>query len=243
MLCASQGGRAYLIEVRPAEEEEGFGEVGEAFRRALDSEDCGLRRHLGELCPPQGLNPADLVFLDIETTGLGSTPLFLIGTMEWGEGRFAVRQYLARDYSEEAAAISLVGEVLREKKVLVTFNGKSFDMPYIRTRAAANAVAFADEPPHFDLLHECRRIWRGVLPNCRLQTLESRICGRLRSGDIPGAEIPAAYHAYVRTGDAAQMIRILHHNALDLMTMADLMVRFPPAAREAARPSERGPAV
>ena len=113
------------------------------------------------------------------------------------------------------------------KKLLITFNGKSFDFPYIRLRATANGIPFDLELNHLDMLHECRRIWKLELPNCRLQTLEQHICGRSRHGDIPGDQIPAAYHSYVRTGNAWQIVEILKHNMLDLVTMADLMVRFP----------------
>jgi uncharacterized protein YprB with RNaseH-like and TPR domain len=84
-----------------------------------------------------------------------------------------------------------------------------------------------DDPgdrPHLDLLHHARRRWRDVLPDCRLQTLEWRVCGRRRSGDIPGEEIPEVYHRFVRTGDSRDIVSVFHHNALDLVTLADLAV-------------------
>ena len=169
-----------------------------------------------------------MLLLDIETTGLSCTPLFLVGTMDWEDGAPTVRQYLARDYSEEPAIISLFLQRAAAKRLLVSFNGKSFDLPYLRMRAAANGVPFIVEPAHFDLLHECRRVWGNVLPDCRLLTLESQVCGRPRRGDIAGEEIPAAYHAFVRTGDARRIAVIVRHNKLDLLTMAELLTRFPP---------------
>jgi uncharacterized protein YprB with RNaseH-like and TPR domain len=77
---------------------------------------------------------------------------------------------------------------------------------------------------HCDLLHHARRRWRERLPNCKLQTLEQAICGRRRRGDIPGRAIPLAYHEFVRTGDAWQMRNVLHHNALDLVTLLQLSI-------------------
>ncbi|MFW6133469.1 MAG: ribonuclease H-like domain-containing protein [Planctomycetota bacterium] len=68
-----------------------------------------------------------------------------------------------------------------------------------------------------------RRRWRRDVPNCRLQTLEAVLCGRHRRGDIPDAAIPEAYHDFVATGDARRMGDILHHNLLDLLTMAQLV--------------------
>jgi uncharacterized protein YprB with RNaseH-like and TPR domain len=71
---------------------------------------------------------------------------------------------------------------------------------------------------------ESRRRWRADVPNCRLQTLERALCGRQRVGDIPDWQIPGAYHRFVATGDARQMGDVLHHNPLDLLTMAQLVV-------------------
>jgi uncharacterized protein YprB with RNaseH-like and TPR domain len=75
---------------------------------------------------------------------------------------------------------------------------------------------------HCDLLHHARRRWGKQLPDCRLQTLERHVCRRRRDEDIPGHEIPAAYHDFVRTGDAWLIRSVLHHNALDLITLLQL---------------------
>ena len=225
------GGKAYLLETRPTELEEQCGGLAETFIRALGLENSNLRRRLAAVCGLEDVTPEGILFVDLETTGLMGTPLFLIGTMDWADGDFEIRQYLARDYSEEPAVISLFLNAVARKHLLVTFNGKAFDLPYIRLRAAANNIPFALQTAHFDLLHECRRVWRDVLPDCRLQTLESRVCGRPRGGDIPGEHIGEAYHAFVRTGNAAQMVDILRHNSRDLITMADLMVRLTPPSQ------------
>jgi uncharacterized protein YprB with RNaseH-like and TPR domain len=79
---------------------------------------------------------------------------------------------------------------------------------------------------HLDLLHEARRHYGRETPNHKLQTLEQIVCGRTREDDIPGAMIPAAYHEFVRTGNARTIGLILRHNLRDLLTMADLMHRM-----------------
>jgi len=172
------------------------------------------------------LEPGEVLFLDIETTGLGITPLFLIGTMESCEHGFHFRQYFARDYSEEPSVIAAVSNRLARTGLLVTFNGKSFDLPFIENRATATGVRLCYPESHLDVLHEARRCYRQDLPNCRLQTLEQMVCGRCRDEDIPSAEIPEAYHEFVRTGDANKIRLILQHNLYDLLTMADLMHRM-----------------
>jgi len=221
-------GTAYVVRTR-VDQVRGAEPCSLAFSQALARGRDTLHPRLALLCDPRRLIPEDVVFVDLETAGLGTAPLFLIGTMTWVDGGLEVQQYLARDYAEEAAAIALFVEQHACRKLLVTFNGKSFDYPFIRTRAAANGIPFSWRPAHFDLLHACRRVWKGVLPDCKLQTLETFVCRRPRRGDIPGSQIPEAYHAYVRTADASQIVQVLEHNTLDLITLADLMTRFPGA--------------
>jgi len=226
-VSAPNGGKAFRIEQRLADREENWTALRERFTRCADDARSGMRRRVAALCSPGNFRADETIFLDLETTGLAGTPVFLIGTMECAADDFVLRQYFARDYSEESAILSLALERIGGKRLLVSFNGKSFDVPYVRLRAAVHGIPFARMPAHFDLLHEARRVWRRELPNCRLQTLESAVCRRSRYGDIPGHEIPEAYHAFVRTGDASEMIEVLHHNALDLITLADLMTRLP----------------
>ena len=202
----------------------------DSFGRSIIEPVSPLRRHLANLCPDgtKNLQPRDVLFLDLETTGLGAGPLFLIGTRRWEAGALVVRQYFARDYAEERPTVSMFLEAAADAKLLVSFNGKSFDVPYVRVRAAATGLRFSLDLPHFDLLHVSRRVWGAGLSDCKLQTLERVICGRARADDIPGHLIPQAYHDYVRTGNARQMADCLKHNMLDLVTLADLMTRLTP---------------
>lgn len=219
-------GKAYIIPTRVSEVE-GAAAVSRAFERSLADAGSTLCRRLERFCDPADLMPADVLFMDVESTGLASSPLFLIGVMVWTDTGLEVRQYLARDYAEEAAVLAMFTGACAKRRLLVTFNGRSFDVPYIRARAAATGVPYDLSPVHFDLLHESRRAWKDRLPDCKLQTLERHICNRTRHDDIPGSEIPEAYHAFVRSGNANQMVSILKHNMLDLVTLAELMTRFP----------------
>ncbi len=224
---ARDGGVAYVVERRVGAASADRLALRGALAGVLEDRRSGLWRQLDYLGIEGPLRPEGLMFLDLETTGLGSSPLFLIGAMVCDEGGLLVRQFFARDYSEERAALALFLPLAAPRRLLVTFNGKSFDVPFLRARAAANAMPCDLDPPHLDLLHAGRRIWKRCLPDCRLQTLERHVCGRLRHDDIPGAFIPDAYHDFVRTGNAARMVTVLEHNFLDLVTLADLIVRMP----------------
>ena len=177
-----------------------------------------------DLAPLAGTGLSRLLFVDLETCGFAGTPVFLVGCLRYTRGDLQAEQLLARTYEEESAIVARLAELIRRCPLLTTFNGKSFDWPFARDRAAVARVELPQPQVHCDLLHVARRRYRQVLPDCKLQTLELYVCKRRRAGDIPGSEIPAAYHDFVRTGDARLLRQIVHHNWLDLVTMAELVI-------------------
>ncbi len=169
--------------------------------------------------------PNECIFLDLETCGFAGCPIFLAGVIHTLDGELVLSQLWGRNYAEERGLLAALREILVGKKVLITFNGKSFDWPQVKDRCiiyARKADANLPDLIHVDLLHLSRRRWKHQLTDCRLQTLERHICGRQRHDDVPGREIPDVYQHYVRTGDTARVDGILHHNALDLVTLLQL---------------------
>jgi hypothetical protein len=171
-----------------------------------------------------GFDPQRAVFLDLETTGLSHVPVFLAGVLCQEGTDLRIRQVFARTYAEEKSLLCEVGQTLSECEVVFTFNGNSFDLPYIRNRAIAHLLSVSLPPRRLDVFPHARRKWRGRVPDCKLQTLEAFVCGRCRTGDIPGHLIPETYHEYVRTGDITPLLPVFHHNALDLITTLELLV-------------------
>ena len=185
--------------------------------------------------------PRGALYLDLETCGFAGSMIFLVGLVWWDEGQLWLDQLLARNYAEERAMLATLWQIAAPLEVLVTFNGKSFDWPMVKDRSTLHRLSRGLQPAgdlpssessgrdsstrdllHCDLLHHARRRWRGRLSDCRLQTLERAICRRHRSGDVPGALVPAVYHAYVRSGDLRMIEPVLHHNALDLVTLVQI---------------------
>ncbi len=123
-----------------------------------------------------------------------------------------------------AIAAGSVASWLTPETVLLSYNGKSYDRPLLSTRY--RLARLADPLPalrHLDLLHPVRRRYRGVWPNCRLATAERELLGVLREDDLPGAEAPAAWLAYLRGGSAAKLRRVGLHNAQDLRSLCGLL--------------------
>ena len=129
----------------------------------------------------------------------------------------------ARDYDEEAAVLEEARARLAGARAVVTYNGKSFDMPFISRRMAYYGRCDELEAMVVDLLWPTRRLWHVALPNCKLATVQSMVLDCPRDGDIPGRLIPEVYVEYVRTGDASLVLPIIDHNELDLLAMAGLL--------------------
>jgi hypothetical protein len=187
------------------------------------------------------LAPSRLVFLDTETTGLAGgtgTCAFLIGIGSVEGVRFSVRQFFLRDYPEEKAQLQALSDALAPYEGLVTFNGKTFDIPLLETRyALARMKSPFKRMLHLDALHPARRLWKLRLESCKLTDLESALLGIHREGDVPGSEIPGIFFDYLRSGDAQGLQPVFHHNALDILTLAALTVEL---ARALADPAGAG---
>lgn len=182
-------------------------------------------------------SPAEWAFLDTETTGLAGgtgTCAFLVGVGRITPDGFRVRQFFMRDYGEEASQLDALTRHLAQFKVMITYNGRTFDQPLLETRYRLNRA----RPPfgsldHLDLLHGARRLWKLRFESCRLVDLENQILGFEREGDVPGALIPYVYFEYLRTRQAARLLPLFHHNATDILTLACLTGIVPYAFKDA----------
>jgi uncharacterized protein len=172
----------------------------------------------------------DFLFLDTETTGLGGagTLAFMVGVAFFEGDAFVARQYFLRDHGDEPAMLWLINELLAQRPGLITFNGRSFDLPLLDGRFLLNRmVCDICERPHLDLLPPARRLWRQRFDSCALGALEQTLLGLRRSQeDVPGWLIPALYHHYLVSGDGREMARVFYHNRIDLLSMVTLAARI-----------------
>jgi uncharacterized protein len=188
-------------------------------------------------------HPTRWAFLDTETTGLAGgtgTYAFLIGVGSIDAEGFRVRQFFMRDYSEEASQLAALTRYLEPFDVLITYNGKSYDQPLLETRYRMSRARhpFA-RMQHVDLLYGARRLWKLRMESCKLTHLETEVLGIEREGDVPGALIPYIYFEFVRTGRAAKLVPVFHHNVMDIVSLACLTAIVPEAHRAPERMSLR----
>lgn len=167
------------------------------------------------------------VFFDTETTGLGGAGslAFLLG-MGWfsDDGTFVLEQLLLDDPAAEPALLARLREVTTEAALYVSFNGKSFDLPLLQSRCIMNRQPALAARPHLDLLHVARRVHKRRLSRTNLRALEEEVLGFERGeGDVAGADIPARYAHYLRTGEADALEGVIVHNGWDVLSMAALV--------------------
>ena len=168
-----------------------------------------------------------IAFLDTETSGLSGgtgTYAFLIGLGYFTESSFKVVQFFMRDPSQEAALLTALDEWLTPFKAIITYNGKSFDLPLLKTRYMINDLkAPFVNFDHVDLLHLARRIWRNRLESRALGDLEKEIIGFIRDQEeVPGYLIPQFYFDYLHTQNSAPLAGVFYHNVYDIVTLASL---------------------
>ena len=170
----------------------------------------------------------DLLILDLETTGLrrgGGMLAFMIGIGYYENDSFYVEQYFLPEPDAEFNAFDLILPHLEKKAVLVTFNGKTFDLPVLESRFLHNQL-WVDlrSKMHVDLLHLARRLWKKKVPSCALETLEYYILGHIRDKemDIEGSIIPQTYFQFLINGDPELLKRIFIHNQTDVLHTAAL---------------------
>ena len=170
-------------------------------------------------------NDDDFAIIDIETLGLSERPIILLGVAKPGKDSTCTHQYLLRDIQDEPSAIWSLVSQLEPNASLITFNGKSFDIPYIKQRLAYYGLESSLENPHFDVLHFTRRALRDKLTDCRLETAEKYL-GIRRGINIPGALVPSFYDTYLRTRNVGPLVAIVEHNKQDLLTLGTLFSKL-----------------
>ena len=188
-------------------------------------------------------DPSKWLFLDTETTGLAGgtgTYAFLIGLAWWDAGGLQVEQFLMRDFTEEYSLLQELAERVKERPVLLTFNGKSFDWPLLENRfTMTRSIAAPKLAAHLDLLHPARALWKLRLGSVRLAELErcvldARRLGWHRGADIESALIPQYYFDYLRGGSAQPIVGVVRHNQLDLRGLAALFCKINAMLSESA---------
>ncbi|GAA4708262.1 ribonuclease H-like domain-containing protein [Brevibacillus fulvus] len=188
---------------------------------------CGLDHPLSAA----GLNAEQLLFFDTETTGLqggvGNT-IFLLGYSRFDGDSVVMRQHFLAEANAEIALYQSFLQAVDSATHLVTFNGKSFDWPQVRTRhtLVRHEVPQLPQFGHFDLLHGARRLWKHELASCRLSLIEQAKLGVKRQEDVPGYMAPILYFDYLQDANPDTITGVLQHNEWDVLSLITLYIHL-----------------
>ncbi len=184
-----------------------------------------LLRALLRRSPERGHQGA--LLFDVEATGLSrgaGTMVFLLGMVKIGPQAPVLEQYFLRTPGLEAELLGAFLGNLESRPLLISYNGKSYDLAVLRNRLVLNGLLPPQEAeprtlPHLDLLHTGRALWKGLVPNHRLATLEDQLLGVARGPDeLAGALMPAAWFSWLNTKDPAALEAMMAHNRQDLIS-------------------------
>jgi uncharacterized protein len=186
-----------------------------------------LHRRASPLTSGPRLSSRSLRFFDLETTGLSGgagTVAFLASVARLSSSRFETVQLFLEDYPGEGDFLHLLLGLLEGDATVVSYNGKAFDLPLLRTRCVLNGIA-APSYAQIDALFASRRLWRRAHGGASLGLLEREVLGREREEDLPGALVPEAWLSFVRGNGEGSMRLVLSHNVEDVLSLALLLAR------------------
>ncbi|TFG00269.1 MAG: hypothetical protein EU541_02725 [Promethearchaeota archaeon] len=193
-------------------------------------------RYLYDLDTSFCFNIEDLLFIDLETLGVYDSQIIIVGIGYYDEkGIYQIKEYFARTLEEEIAICDhLRNEVLPLFKCFVSYNGKSFDIPFLANRylyyfddnpmITENDIPYKDANTkfgHIDLYHNCRRMFKGDFPNYQLTTIEEELLHWERENELPSYLVGMCYRKYMK--DSHKYIglikEIIDHNYFDIYSM------------------------
>ncbi len=168
----------------------------------------------------------DFLILDIETLGLSNMPIILMGTARIEKGKILVKQYLARDYEEEAGLLLSLKNNITSKSAFITFNGAMFDIPFIKQRHRYYRLEPDLERVNFDMLYFCRHMLKGRFSSFKLKKKKKNLLNIEREQDIPGFLVPEFYLHYLDQKNIGPLVPLIHHNRQDLVSLASVFSKL-----------------
>ncbi len=214
----------------------------ETYTATLNIDPDSLRQ-IRQLLPTE-----NTCFFDIETTGLSPSvsSVYLIGAAEITDGKAALTQWFADDYTSEPALLGAFSEYLSRFDTVVHYNGTTFDVPYLTKKYVYHNI-----PDPFlkldslDLYREvnsfCRKHRKDKTApnifgteNLKLTSIEKAV-GFDRGQDFSGKECIDIYTTYMQekfahneANTASLRGSLLSHNHDDLIgtMLSTLMLTY-----------------
>ncbi len=174
-----------------------------------------------------GLKPC--VF-DIEATGLSPRLCKVIMTamLVPTDKGVKITQFLAENHYEEDKVLTATMDFLHEEGIdyLITYNGQTYDVPFVNTRLDMLCLPYQLDLYDFDLYKFLKK--HSILPRL-LDSLSQASVERFfmirkdREDTISGKEIIVLFDEYARTGNSQIEKVILTHNREDVLQLYKIL--------------------
>ncbi len=179
---------------------------------------------------------ANTAFIDIETTGFDRKHchIYMIGLAKVidgvkgnNNGNTCTIEVTLLFAENKDAELEILNEFLNYSKgitTFITFNGISFDFPFIRDRFAVYGISYNfNKYNQFDIYVKCKGLKNILkLSNLKQKTIEAFL-GIDREDKFSGGELISQYQEYSMTGDEACYHNLITHNLEDVIGMADVL--------------------
>ena len=167
-------------------------------------------------------------FYDTETTGLKGTGvlIFLNGLLKKVKNGYMLTQHVLADPGQEGAFL-YASAFWEKEQTVITYNGKSFDIPQLVTRWTMNRniLPKLKENHQIDLMHSSKRVWKNELERFKLKQIEEQKLGFIRKDDVPGHLAPIIYFDAVKSGNPSNLMKVLKHNEWDILSLVTLYIQ------------------
>ncbi|MCX8093950.1 MAG: ribonuclease H-like domain-containing protein [Candidatus Goldbacteria bacterium] len=199
--------------------DDGFHEIKKIFGRRFSSS------HKMAFLLLSFFKKEDLLFLDIETMTLfPETQIITIGCGFFQNNNFKTIHLTALNEEGEYEILNEFKKLLETKKAFVTFNGKSFDVPFIDMRMSYYNIENNLNIYHnFDLLFFTKKAFKGLQKSFTLKEIDKNILKKYRKNDISGDDVFYYYNKYKITKNMNFLKPIINHNKEDILSIALLL--------------------
>ena len=150
----------------------------------------------------------------------------MIGMGYFSENNYFVDQLILPDLADEKAFLHQIEITFARFPVLLTYNGKGFDIPMIQSRINFHLFPdFTKDIRHIDLLMIARKYWKKNLGSVKLSNIEQFLL-QLKRGEeeVPGFMAPELYREYLRTMDSRNLTGVAYHNQIDVISLSAFLI-------------------
>ena len=164
-------------------------------------------------------------YLDIETTGLSPyySQITVVGISSGEGGNHRLIQLVGREVTARN-----IKEVVEGIETLYTYNGRRFDLPFIRNRLG---VDLEQGFRHRDLMFDC---WAMNLYG-GLKAVERRLGIHRSLPDMDGADAVRLWRRYQATEDLEALRLLLEYNKEDVLNLRTLRAHLARETRQIRR--------